>query len=62
MTKLEICQRGICSRKVPGTLNSCNNQNCFSPMGVDILREKRRLLCNGFSLQCRRSRLRVGQR
>jgi hypothetical protein len=30
----------ICSRKVPGTLNSCNNQNCFSPMGVDTCVKK----------------------
>jgi hypothetical protein len=32
------------SCKVPGTLNSCNNRKRFSPMDVDALREKRRLL------------------
>src|SRR5262245_2068038 len=31
---------GIFCRKVPGTLNSCNNQNCFSRMGVDTYVKK----------------------
>ena len=30
----------LAARKVPGTLNSCNNQNCFSPMGVDTCVKK----------------------